>query len=210
MVNGNKKGALYENKIAKLMTEWTKGAYEFYRSPSSGSFGSQKLGIENMGGDIIAPTSIADKFPFTLELKNRETWKGTLNSVFHNNNDIPSYIEQGFGDAIRESKVPMVLLHANRSKNYMIVPYSQTLVAHFSKNNLDWMSTDVSYYDEMKQKTHKFHVMVVVFDTFLEEFTLEEVLEEGHEWFSDWYDILPELSGLTRITGTALVKEMKG
>lgn len=201
MVDGRKKGSSYERKITRQLTAWTNGAYEFYRSPSSGSYASQRVGLENLDGDIIPPTAIADRFPFSLELKNRETWKGTLNSVFHNNNDIPSYIEQGFGDAIRANKVPLVLLHANHTKNYMIIPHSELLEHYFSTRGLPWMSTDVSYTNEMLEETYSFKVLVLVWDDFLDEFKIEDVLKSSKAWFSDWYEKLPELSGLSRETG---------
>lgn len=75
-VNGRKKGAGQELKVAKLFTEWF-GA-ETYRTPGSGGWATRKTNKNlNASGDLVCedPT-----FPFCVEVKKVEGWD--LTSLF--------------------------------------------------------------------------------------------------------------------------------
>lgn len=170
------KGNSYELKIAKLLTAWS--GVSFTRTPSSGAFGSTH-GFNT--GDIM--TQDPD-WLFSLELKNHESWE--FQYIFLSQGEIPSFWEQSLGDALASQKVPMVVLHKNRSKNWVIVPHSNQLQRKLSKAGKPFFTSELRYHRERQDDDKLYPIMTFILDDLLEVFTYEELKAETPELFKVW------------------------
>ena len=114
-VNSRNKGATYERKIAKMLTDWT--GIEIRRTPMSGGW--------NKTGDLTPKDpSEMEKFPLSFELKNRQEF--SIEMLFHirNSEDMPKilkkYWDQCSGEAKESEKVPLLILTRNNADNFIM------------------------------------------------------------------------------------------
>lgn len=110
------KGAGFERKIAKQLSEWT--GTTFTRTPSSGGW--------NKAGDVTPkdPKEMV-RFPFNMEMKNNESWnlpmlfkaekRGTLSGCFK------SWWEQCSGDAKKSNRIPVVVFTRNNDPEFCLM-----------------------------------------------------------------------------------------
>lgn len=173
------KGNNFESKIAKLLTAWS--GVKFNRSPSSGAWGSTHGVYSNIAGDII--TEHPD-WNYSLELKNHESWE--LQYIPLSQGEIPSFWEQALGDAIRTERVPMVVLHKNRSKNWAIVPQSNKLQLKLSKAGKPFFSSELRYHRDREDDDKVYPILTFILEDLLEVFTFEDLIEETPELFKVW------------------------
>lgn len=109
IVNSRSKGGSYERRIAKKFSEWC--GFEVRRTPSSGALMKT--------GDIfpVVPENMV-RFPFSIELKNRESWD--FKELFDRKNKVGifSYWKQCTSDADMSNRVPMLVFTKNGSPDY--------------------------------------------------------------------------------------------
>lgn len=158
--------------------------------------------MENASGDVIPPTALAKKFPFSIEIKDHAVVEN-INPLFYNNKVIQTFMEQAVGDSIREKKVPLLLIHVSRQGDYMVVPHSSAVERRFSIADKPWMTTDLSYASEMLEETYTHKMTVVLFKDFLELVDVDSLLDMSPTWWYDWYEYLESADGLARTTGIA-------
>lgn len=182
------KGANYERVMAKYFSKWS--GKDFYRTPGSGSWSSQRMAQDNQSGDIVAPSDI--KFPFSVELKHHEGF--TLDSFVRNTGEIPSFYTQNVGDATRSEKVPMLVVHKNYSPNYVSIPYSKSIESSMKENHLPYMVTTVVFKDYLTDTDIYMDVLVMVLEDLFSIYTLEDFIKNHKRMFSYWYKtMLPNL-----------------
>lgn len=116
MTNGRRKGAKFENAIAREVTAWT--GVKFTRTPSSGGWAKT--------GDITPkdPKEMV-KFPFNLELKNNETWNLPMLFKFADTGKLPKpysdWWKQCTDDAKKSKRIPMVVFSRSYDLVYCIM-----------------------------------------------------------------------------------------
>jgi len=158
--NSKDKGNRYERLIAKEMGKYW-GAV-FNRSPGSGSYrGSRE---HELTGDLV--TDPADKFPFSLEAKNRQTGNWTLESVVLNKHDVKNWYAQSVNDARRAGLVPMLVFTRNYADDFVMIPYEADTFSKILNNKYPIMATVVTYIDEIKDTEHSYLVQVTTLDGF--------------------------------------------
>lgn len=161
-INSKNKGNIYERKIAKEMGNYW-GAV-FNRSPGSGSYrGSREA---ELTGDLV--TDPADKFPFSLEAKNRQTGDWTLESIVLNKHDVMNWWAQSVGDAERSGNLaPMLVFTRNYADDFVMIPFESETFAKILNYNQPGMVTVVTYEDEMKEEVHSYLVIVTTLEGFM-------------------------------------------
>lgn len=184
------KGSNFELKIAKQLTAWADGKAEFSRTFNSGAFSSTHGKLES-SGDIETEAL----WPFSMELKNHESFT-SLDTLYHSQANIQSFWNQNLGDAVRVSKVPMLITHRNRSKAYATVPYSPVIHKTFLDNNLDYGIFNIRWHHDALDEDFRTEVITVVLDDLLATFTYEELSQNDKTMFSRWYAGLPKLKRL--------------
>lgn len=184
------KGSNFELKIAKQLTAWADGKAEFSRTFNSGAFSSTHGKLES-SGDIETESL----WPFSMELKNHESFT-SLDTLYHSQANIQSFWNQNLGDAVRVSKVPMLITHRNRSKAYATVPYSPVIHKTFLDNNLDYGIFNIRWHHDALDEDFRTEVITVVLDDLLATFTYEELSQNDKTMFSRWYAGLPKLKRL--------------
>jgi len=194
------KGASYERKIAKVFSQWS--GKEFYRTPASGAWASQRLGQDSQSGDIVAPSSI--NFPFSVELKNHEGI--SLENFMRSNGEIPQFFTQNIGDAVRAKKVPMLIVHKNRSPNYLAVPNNEIMLSDLIDNHLDYMTTTIKYKDALTDEDLYIDVIVMTLEDFFGLYTLDYLLDSHKEMFKNWYKIMNDGIGERRMGSKKTIK----
>ena len=195
------KGSSYELRISKLLSKWS--GKEFYRSPASGAWASQRLGQDSQSGDIVAPASI--NFPFSIELKNHEGI--SIENFMRSTGEIPSFFTQCVGDAVRSEKIPMLIVHKNYSPNYVAVPVNDTVLEDARENHLPFITTQVTYKDVLTDEDLHIDIIVMILEDFLDLYTLEYLLESSKDIFKSWYDITSKGIGKRRMGSKNVVKE---
>jgi len=189
------KGASYELKMSKYFSKWS--GRDFYRTPGSGSWSSQRMAQDNQSGDIVAPSDI--KFPFSVELKHHEGF--TLDSFVRSIGEIPSFYTQNVGDAVRSEKVPMLIVHKNYAPNYVSVPYSKSIERNMKENHLPYMITTVLFKDYLTDTDIYMDVLVMVLEDLFSIYTLEDFIKNHRRMFTYWYTkVMPDVS--KRSTGS--------
>jgi hypothetical protein len=112
IINSRSKGSSYERRIAGLFSDWC--MFKISRTPSSG--GLMKT------GDIfpVQPEDMV-KFPFSIELKNRESWdfKELLDGP--TKTGIFSFWKQCVDDASSSNRIPLLVFTKKGSSNYCMV-----------------------------------------------------------------------------------------
>ena len=103
------KGATYESKIAKVLTE-TYGI-DFKRVPLSGS-------LEYWKGDIFPPKHL-HVWPYSLEVKHYKELE-FKNLLTAKSNDIYSFWKQAVEQAKKMEAEPLLIFRWNRSKDYIV------------------------------------------------------------------------------------------
>ena len=184
------KGSNFELKIAKQLTAWANGKAEFSRTFNSGAFSSTHGKLES-SGDIETEAL----WPFSMELKNHESFT-SLDTLYHSQANIQSFWNQNLGDAVRVSKVPMLITHRNRSKAYVTLPYSPVIHKTFLDNNLDYGIFNIRWHHNALDEDFSTEVITVVLEDLLETFTYEELAQNDKTMFSRWYAGLPKLKRL--------------
>ena len=184
------KGSNFELKIAKQLTAWANGKAEFSRTFNSGAFSSTHGKLES-SGDIETEAL----WPFSMELKNHESFT-SLDTLYHSQANIQSFWNQNLGDAVRVSKVPMLITHRNRSKAYVTLPYSPVIHKTFLDNNLDYGIFNIRWHHNALDEDFSTEVITVVLEDLLETFTYEELSHNDKTMFSRWYAGLPKLKRL--------------
>lgn len=185
-----RKGSNFELKIAKQLTAWANGKAEFSRTFNSGAFSSTHGKLES-SGDIETEAL----WPFSMELKNHESFT-SLDTLYHSQANIQSFWNQNLGDAVRVSKVPMLITHRNRSKAYVTLPYSPVIHKTFLDNNLDYGIFNIRWHHNALDEDFSTEVITVVLEDLLETFTYEELSHNDKTMFSRWYAGLPKLKRL--------------
>lgn len=173
--NSRNKGSGYERKVAKMMTDWWGGG-NFSRVPASG--GLHWGNDQRVAGDIIPPPE--SNFPFVTECKKREEW--TMEHILLNIGQPKTWWEQVVLDARRVNLVPYLIFSRNRAKDFVMIPYDETLYSQLEKLNDDVMATQVKY-DNIREEEQVFDVIVTTFET-LSEVPKETILEytERVDW----------------------------
>lgn len=125
-INQKQKGNMNERVAAKVLQEWT-GA-EFVRVPQSG--GLRWKNADNITGDIMC-TKKRLGFPFSVETKHVASLAFTdrcgmgLLPKLRSNSTIYTYWKQASDDAVRSSKVPMLMVRQNGMEKktfYLFLP----------------------------------------------------------------------------------------
>lgn len=192
------KGASYELKVSKILTKWSGNDRPFYRSPASGAWASQRLGQDAQTGDIVSPQSV--NFPFSMELKHHEGV--SLDNFVHSTGEVPSFLTQAIGDAIRAKKVPALVTHWNYHPNYMSVPVSDFIVKDLKEKGLPYFITTAQYKDALTDELLTIDLLTFVLEDFLDLYTLDFLVENAQEMFKNWYHLV-ELGMNARKTGSS-------
>lgn len=188
-----RKGNNFELKISKQLTAWANNPnVKFTRSPGSGSWVSSHGGLS---GDIAGDIATEALWPFSMELKNHESFT-SLDTLYHSQANIQSFWNQNLGDAVRVNKVPMLITHRNRSKAYATLPYSPVIHKTFLDNNLDYGIFNIRWHHDALDEDFSTEVITVVLEDLLETFTYEELSQNDKVMFSRWYAVLPKLKRL--------------
>lgn len=155
--NSKAKGNSYELKTAKLLSEWWGGT--FSRVPASGGlhWGSD----HRVAGDIIAAPGLF--FPFVIECKNREGW--TMEHIMLDIGQPREWWSQVVTDARRVKLIPILIFSRNRAKNFIMVPYDESLHAHLTGVGNDTMQTNISF-ENIRGENQNFNVLVTTYDSF--------------------------------------------
>lgn len=109
------KGQRGELAVAKLLQEWWQQLEPnatFQRSPGSGGFAtSRKLSADfNLHGDIVTD---AKRFPFCVEVKNREEWKPEDLTRDNPKSAVWDWWLQCQRDAKAANKIPLLIFKKN-------------------------------------------------------------------------------------------------
>ena len=109
------KGANYERKIAKKLTEGF--GVEFHRTAYSGatSNGASLAGIQSFTGDLFTTD---ERFNFSFELKTHEKFR--LKDIFTNNKIFTNFLAQNVADALDYSETAQMTRHLD-GKYFMSV-----------------------------------------------------------------------------------------
>lgn len=190
------KGARFELALAKKFSKW--GGVDFARSVGSGNFSSQHFGYDGLSGDIVSPDGVY--FPISIEAKHHESV--SVKAIFNNNLEIPSFVEQSFGDAIRVKKVPFLIMHANRTPNYLMTPYSSKVENTLYRNNKRYIVTFNQYKDDMLEKVVTFKTMTFILEDFFELYTIGDLVK-FKDTYKDWYSMIDNGTYSERHTGRA-------
>lgn len=180
------KGANFELKISKLFTKWSQesGMGTFYRTPASGAWASQRTGQDAQSGDIVAPQEM--NFPLSLELKHHEGV--TVQQFLHSTGEVPKFFTQAVGDAVRSGKVPALIAHWNYNPNYLVLPYSYSILEDAKAKHLDYLATTIKYKDALSDEELYLDVLMLTLEDFMALYTIKELLEGHVDMFSGWYD----------------------
>lgn len=178
-VNGRRKGNSYELKVAKLLSSWW-GA-EFHRTPGSGSWSSTH-NTDMQGGDIITP--VTANFPFVVECKNQEQWTG--DDIIFNRGKYPKFWEQVVNDAKRVNKIPMLIAHRNRSKNYVTVPHSNALMSNLMAKGLPVIMSYISYTNPLTDKLEEYTVLTTELESLMGTFSPQFFKDHAVSLFPAW------------------------
>ena len=120
-VNGRNKGAGFERKIAKDLTEWSGKTFErVFRSGGGAAKGD------------IAPAY--HSWPFVAELKNRESWNH--HELFNNKGNIWKWWKKVCEEARDADKYPLLIIKKNRHPALVILTRTDCL------NLLSWSLKD--------------------------------------------------------------------
>ena len=117
---GRIKGHSYENKIAKILSEWSK--VQWKRVPMSGGWGSKDIA----SGDIFCTLEFDKKVPIitpiSIECKATESWE--LVHFFKDTDSSPigSWWQQSSDDAKKSKKIPIVIFSKNYFPNFIMLP----------------------------------------------------------------------------------------
>ena len=105
-VNGRNKGAGFERKIAKSLTEWSGKTFDrVFRSGGGAAKGD------------IAPAY--HSWPFVAELKNRESWGH--HELFNNKGNIWKWWSKVCEEAEDAAKYPLLIIKRNRHQALVIL-----------------------------------------------------------------------------------------
>ena len=111
-VNGRNKGAGFERKIAKSLTEWSGKTFDrVFRSGGGAAKGD------------IAPAY--HSWPFVAELKNRESWGH--HDLFNNKGNIWKWWSKVCQEAADAKKYPLLIIKRNRHPALVILNRSDCL-----------------------------------------------------------------------------------
>lgn len=111
-VNGRNKGAGFERKIAKSLTEWSGKTFDrVFRSGGGAAKGD------------IAPAY--HSWPFVAELKNRESWGH--HELFNNKGTIWKWWSKVCEEAADAKKYPLLIIKRNRHPALVILSRSDCL-----------------------------------------------------------------------------------
>lgn len=168
------KGSRYELKIAGIMSEWS--GQNVQRVPRSGAAGSTNFkGDQRMSADIVFP--IESNNVFIIELKNREEWR--MEHFIYWADPMKGYWEQVVDDTrnVGDGHVPMLVFHKNRSKDYVVLPYQETLHNYLEANNMTCVMRKVWYEDSLEE-SHEFCVLLT---------TLPELQNVTFDLLCEWY-----------------------
>jgi len=109
---GRVKGHTFENKVAKILTGWSKVSWK--RVPASGGWGSKDIA----SGDIFCAAEFDKKLsiimPVSIELKKTQAWGFAHFFKDTDSSPVGSWWAQSTEDAKKSKKVPIVIF----SKNY--------------------------------------------------------------------------------------------
>jgi hypothetical protein len=151
------KGSDYENKVAKLLTEWW-GEGKFSRVPASG--GLHWGDDQRVAGDIVPPANA--NFPFVVECKKREEW--SMEHVLLDIGQPREWWSQVVMDARRIKKVPLLIFSRNRAKDFVMLPHNHELYDALFMINKDVMRTPVSIAN-IRGEIQTFEVNITTFES---------------------------------------------
>ncbi|NJL54162.1 hypothetical protein HC928_02600 [bacterium] len=116
-VNGRKKGANAERRLAKLFSDWW--GTEFARTPLSGGFSTKTFREDwNAAGDLVTPDPA---FPFCVESKKVEGWK--MEHLLTQKN---SLLHDWWNQTLKETpegKIPLLVFTKNRTPLFAMMPW---------------------------------------------------------------------------------------
>ena len=187
------KGSSYELKIAKTLTKWANDpTISFSRTPNSGAWASTHHNNDVVAADIVAP-STAD-FPFSIELKHHETVG--LETAFFSNKEMPQFWEQCIGDALRANLIPMLIMHRNRSADWVVVPHSEEFLKPFKKAHKNWLSTEIVINNKVLDDTFYFDVDIIDLKELQEVYSYQTFSKTARSLFSDWLEGTKDITNL--------------
>lgn len=151
------KGAGYERKVAKLMTDWWGG--QFSRVPASGglNWGSD----QRVAGDIVPPPE--SEFPFVIECKKQEGW--TFDHIALDISAPREWWSQVVMDSRRVSRVPLLIFSRNHAKDFIMIPYEQNMVEALNNIENDVTITWITI-KNIRDEIQVFKVLTTTFTTF--------------------------------------------
>jgi Holliday junction resolvase len=150
-VNGRQKGASFERKVAKFVSDWW--GIDAHRTPQSGGLRWSK--DARVTGDIVAPAD--SNFPFSIECKKHEGW--TLENLLKGTGEITDWWKQAHADAQKVDKLPLLIFSKNRSPVYFMLPVEQWAKLEMSPRNY--------FITTFELKGAEQHVVVGMFDDLL-------------------------------------------
>lgn len=115
-VNGRRKGANYELKIAKLFGEAF--GMEFRRTPLSGGWAKGNPGVS---GDLVCMDLDPGAFPWHIECKRQEGWK--LESIFTDKKEWLNTWWKQASDECPKGKRPVLVFGRNRVPDLAMCKY---------------------------------------------------------------------------------------
>lgn len=156
--NSRNKGATYERKVAKMMSDWWGG--QFSRVPASG--GLNWGADQRVAGDIVPPPESG--FPFVIECKKREDW--TFDHILLNIGTPKDWWQQVVMDSRRVNQVPLLIFSRNRAKDFIMIPHEDEMYKSLQDIDYDVSRTAVTI-ENIRGEIQEFEVILTTFDTFI-------------------------------------------
>lgn len=129
-LNSSRKGKVYENKIAKVLSEWC--GFKLIRTPMSGAW-------QGTAGDI-KPKNNTESFPFTIECKNTESWN--FHQIFKGRGEFYTWVDQAVREAkedreiASEQRIPILIFSTNFAPNYVSFPFFNYILYNYGFKQL--------------------------------------------------------------------------
>lgn len=142
--SARRKGASFENKLAKKFAKWWPGGHEFKRTPMSG--GSALKEGWDLAGDI---TTTAKDFPWHLELKNAPgSFQGLHQFYTAPKGQLWKWLNQAQDDA-PNGKIPLLIFNRFDQPTYCAVKliWDSHIVDRLTRSNI----SHYEFYDTNKQ-----------------------------------------------------------
>ena len=158
-INSKQKGAGYERKVAKKLSEWS--GYKFNRTPMSGALHWEN--DKRVVSDIVPPQNL--KWPFSIEAKCVQ-YDWDFSFILKGTSTFWEHWKQAKDDASREDMIPMLVFSKNYRDSFVAIQVDVFVKLFNKKEKPNYLSTHFGEDD----------LVVINFDQFLELNSLDEIL----------------------------------